>query len=462
MQQNELMEKWIHLHNKHYINYCYEFKEPRYNTKQFFLYSYKLLHRMNSDNRWTDYLDKYSDIFRRDPANDYYGYRDPTDQNPDNARKNSIEWINIFEINNLIGFPYNESAKEKMLKNSKKFLLQSLKSLPDYHTDIMICSAIEFMPNYFGDLRNIFFDWLEIYISENEFTPHQMIAYLNALKGSDNYKSLRNKIIRKLLYWIKNPEDTARRQILIWARLVTRLEWCPEIFDQEIQRLLRTNFFECFNQMPKPPQSDWQNIPILLEALYCLSTPDMKKRINDIISSEVTPPIYFKLRDIFNFLDEGAELIELQNEIAVIKEKCRQAPSKDLCQTCMESPQGKCWIRILSKTTGVAPWSHGGFEVADVVVYTLNQGIYFVIKSNNITSQRGEGDVLYRQCTQLFNSDHALILYWNPLDTHPSVIDNIRKIASSMNTNPRFEVVDKKYMRQIYKYYVNKFENVSH
>ena len=54
MQQDELIEKWIYFHNKHYINYCYESKEPRYGMKQFFLYSYKLLHRMNDDNRWTE------------------------------------------------------------------------------------------------------------------------------------------------------------------------------------------------------------------------------------------------------------------------------------------------------------------------------------------------------------------------------------------------------------------------
>ena len=68
-------------------------------------------------------------------------------------------------------------------------------------------------------------------------------------------------------------------------------------------------------------------------------------------------------------------------EVSGIKEKCKPAPSRELCWTCMNKQQGVCWIRILSKITGVAPWSHSGSEVADVVVYTLQQGIYFVIKS---------------------------------------------------------------------------------
>jgi hypothetical protein len=165
----------------------------------------------------------------------------------------------------------------------------------------------------------------------------------------------------------------------------------------------------------------------------------------------MTPALFFKLKDIFDFLNESDELIEIQNQVSIIKEKCNQSPTKELCQTCMDEPQGKCWIRILSKITGVAPWTHGALEVADVVVYTLEQGIYFVIKSQNIASQRKEGDILYRQCTQLFNNDHALVLYWNPLDTHPSVIENIRRISRSMKTNPRFEVVDK----NIYVKYIN-------
>jgi len=456
MRQEELMDSWIKFHNKHYINYCYESKEPRWNTKQFFLYSYKLLNRLNYDNRWADYLSKYSEIFRRDPADDYYGYRDPSDPDPEKARKNSLEWANIFELNSLVGFPYNESAKKKMLKRSERFLSNALKSLPYSHHDILCCSAIEFMPEHYRFLSDDFFKWMDEYSSNNEVTPHQIIAYLNALKNFDEYNYLKNILIEKLLFWIRNTEETSRRQILIWARLATRIEWCLELSDNDIQETIKTNFFNCLREIY---QLDWYNIPIIMDALYKLSTGRIKNTINDKIASEITPSIFFKLKNIFHFLDENNELIELQNEISKIKEKCIQSPSRELCRTCMSESRGRCWIRILSKVTGVAPWSHGGNEVADVVVYTLAQGIYFVIKSNSITSQRGEGDILYRQCTQLFSSDHALVLYWNPSDTHPSVIENIKKIASSIRTNPRFEVVDKKYIRQVYNYYIHEFED---
>jgi len=141
MRSNRLIDSWISLHNKHYVNYCYESKEPRWHTKQFFLYSYRFLNRLNKDNRWTEYLSKYSEIFRRDPSNDYYGYRDPCDQDPEKARKNSLEWANLFELNALVGFPYNESAKEKMLNRAEKFLKNASKSPQDYFHDIMLCSA---------------------------------------------------------------------------------------------------------------------------------------------------------------------------------------------------------------------------------------------------------------------------------------------------------------------------------
>jgi hypothetical protein len=459
MRQDELIDAWIRHHNKHYNKYCYESKEPRWHTKQFFLYSYKLLERLNKDNSWAEYLSKYSEIFRRDPADDYYGYRDPSDSDPEKARRNSLEWANIFELNALIGFPYNESAKEKMLKRSERFLSNALKSLPDCHHDILICSAIEFMPETYGSLSEAFFKWLDKYSSNNEVTPHQIIAYLSTLKNFDEYKYLKTRLIEKFLFWIKNPEENSRRQILIWARLVTRLEWCLELSNKDTQELLKSNFLKCLKELPGPNQLDWYNIPIIIDALYKLSEADIKRKINDKIASEIPPSMFYKLKNIFHFLDEDNALIELQNEVSGIKEKCKPAPSRELCWTCMNKQQGVCWIRILSKITGVAPWSHSGSEVADVVVYTLQQGIYFVIKSNSITSQRGEGDILYRQCTQLFNGDHALVLYWNPSDTHPSVIETIRKNASSIRTNPRFEVVDKKYIRQVYSYYMQNFGN---
>jgi len=314
------------------------------------------------------------------------------------------------------------------------------------------------MPDYFEFLNEPFFEWVDKYTLKNEITPHQIIAYLNALKKFSDYEYLKDRLVDDLISWAMNPEENSRRQILIWARLEARLEWCVEASSKDIQVLFKNNFLKCLREIPQPPQSDWYNIPIILEAMFKLSPPSKKQIINDKISSEMVPSTFFKLRDIFDFLSDHDELIEIQNEVAAIKEKCRQSPTKELCQTCMDEPQGKCWIRILAKITGVAPWTHGGFEVADVVVYMLEQGIYFVIKSENIMAQR-KGEILYRQCTQLFNNDHALVLYWNPLDTHPSVIENIRKISTSMKTNPRFEVVDKKYIRQIYKYYIQEIES---
>jgi hypothetical protein len=178
MRNNELMEAWIRYHNKNYVKYYFESNEPRWHTKQFLLYSYRLLIRLNNDNRWTDYLSRYSDIFRRDPSNDYYGHRDPNDPDSEKAMKNSLEWANLFELNGLVGFPYNESAKKKMLKMSEKYLENSLPHLPDLLHDIMFCSAIEFMPEQFGFLSDLIFEWMDEYTSKNEVTPHQIIAYI--------------------------------------------------------------------------------------------------------------------------------------------------------------------------------------------------------------------------------------------------------------------------------------------
>lgn len=272
MQSRKLIESWIRYHNKNYIKYCFESKEPRWHTKQFFLYSYKFFNRLNADNRWTEYLSNYSDIFKRDPANDYYWHRDPCNQDPEKARLNSLEWANIFELNALVGFPYNDSAKEKMLTNAEKFLKYAARSPKDHLHDFMICSAIEFMPDYFGFLGNQFFDWANDYTSKNKVTPHQIVAYLNALKGFEGYEHLKDSLINELISWIISPEESSpRRQILIWARLATRLEWNSRISDREIQLLLKNNFLKCLEEIPYPPQSDWHNIPLILEAMYKFS-----------------------------------------------------------------------------------------------------------------------------------------------------------------------------------------------
>lgn len=66
----------------------------------------------------------------------------------------------------------------------------------------------------------------------------------------------------------------------------------------------------------------------------------------------------------------------------------------------------------------------------------------------------GKGDVLYRQCVSLFSVDHALVLYLNLFDTAPIVIEEIKKAALTSKTNPVFEIIDQKYVRQIYRKYL--------
>lgn len=448
MKLNELIDQWLRHHNEKYTEYMFNEKEPRWHTKQFFLYSYRLLLRLGHDRNWEEYIERYKDLFRRDPSNDYYGRRSPVD--PERAWDNSLEWANIFELVGLVGFPYNESAKEKMLKNAYRYLEEAKSSMERDCHDIMICSAVKFLPKEFEGYREWLLDWISKYISTSDPTPHQIIAYLSVIEDVQNHEDLRERLLSKLLSWIKSPTETARRQILIWARLSTRLNLIFKFLNSDIQKLLKENFFKCLEEIHS---IEWHNLPIILEAAYKLSDPEVKESIQDKVSRRITPSRFFKFKEIFPFLDEKEDYLELQNEIETIKEKCRQSPSRELCMRCMKEPQGECWIRILAKVTGTTPWTHSPFEVADVVIYTLDKGIYFVIKANPITQQRGEGDVLYRQCTQLFSNDHALVLYLNPHDTAPAVIEKIRTQANSMATNPRFEVVDKKYIRQIYRRY---------
>jgi len=448
MKLNELIDQWLRHHNEKYTEYMFNEKEPRWHTKQFFLYSYRLLLRLGHDRNWEEYIERYKDIFRRDPSNDYYGRRSPVD--PQKAWDNSLEWANIFELVELVGFPYNESAKEKMLKNAHKYLEES-KNAPekDCH-DIMLCSAIKFLPKDFGRYRDWLLDWISEYINTSDSTPHQLIAYLSVIENDREHEELQKRLLSKLVSWMKSPTETSRRQILIWARLSTRCEQILQLLNSNIQKYLKEIFFKCLEEIH---HIEWHNLPMILEAAYGLSDSERKEIIQNEIIRRITPSRFFKFKEIFPFLDEREEYAELQNEIENIKEKCRPSTSRELCIRCMEESQGECWIRILAKVTGTTPWTHGPFEIADVVIYTLDKGIYFVIKAISITRQRGEGDVLYRQCTQLFSNDHALVLYLNPCDTFPAVIEKIRTQANSMTTNPRFEVIDKKYIRQIYKRY---------
>lgn len=446
MDIDRLIKIWVEPFNEHYTNYLFNEQEPRYYEKQFFLYSYNLFNRLGGD--WGEYIKQYSELFRRDPSNDYYGSRNPCELIEDKARKNSLEWAVIFEIVNKIGFPYNNSAKTKLLDNAKKYLSMAKQSPVINFHDIMLCSAVENLPDYFKEIREWIPSWVSTHIQTPETSVHQLIAYLNALKNISHTDDIKSELIKRVSSWVGSPTETSRRQILIWARLATRLEWTGVFSNSEAQLKLKTNFFQNLNSVH---DIDWANRPIILETAYKLSDSDRKESIKSEIARQITPSRFFKFKEIFSFLNERDELAELQSDVEKIREKCQSSPTIELCKRCMSEPQGECWIRILSKITGRTPWTHGPFEVADIVIYTFDQGIYFVIKANPITRQRGEGDVLYRQCTKLFSNDHALVIYWNPHDTAPAVIERIREVAASMSTNPRFEIIDKKYIRQIYK-----------
>ena len=67
---------------------------------------------------------------------------------------------------------------------------------------------------------------------------------------------------------------------------------------------------------------------------------------------------------------------------------------------------------------------HSGYEIADTVIYEYHRGTYIVMKADPITRQIGEGDVLFRQCVSLFSKPYALVLYLNPYETAPFVIEN--------------------------------------
>jgi len=456
MDIDELIKKWVEPFNKNYNGYIFNEKEPRYNLKQFFLYSYCLFRRFGKE--WDSYSEKYSELFCRNPSLDYYGCRNPCETNEKEARRNTLEWVVIFEVIRRIGYPYNRSAKENLIKNAEKYLSFAMKNPSDLLHDIMLSSAIENLPDKYEMVEEWYLDWIPNQIRENNLSIHQLTAYFNALNkitDTNEIQEYQEYIEGRIISWIDSPKENPERQILMWARIATRLK-CVDNFTSDIKEKIKTNFF---NNLKNIHDIEWSNRPIVLEAAYILGDSKIKKYIKSEISRQITPSRFYRFKEIFWFLDENSELNELNDEVLRIKEKCRKNPTKELCLKCMDEPQGECWIRILAKLKGVAPWTHGPFEVADVVVYTLDKGIYFVIKANRIDHQRGEGDILYRQCTKLFSNDHALVLYWNPYDTHPMVIQNIRNIADCMETNPRFEIVDKKYIRQVYKKYKEQKSN---
>lgn len=447
MNIDNLKDKWIEQHNKHYPVYYSNEKESRYTTKQFFFQSYLLMKRFSKDQQWIEYLEDYRKIFKRDPDRDWYSHRDPTDE--EFSWRNSFEWVNIFEIISEIGFPYKEkSVRKNMLKYLEIYTKKAVKNPGENGHDFMLIGAFKVFSKEFEKLKQDFISWLNKEIGIKEFTPHQLMAYIVFLKNEKNEKKLYDTIETKLIEWIKNPTESEYRQVLIWARLITRFEWWPPHSD--LIDLMKYNFNSC---LEKINTMDFSNQTILLEAAFQTLSEKEKVNFQNSIEKAITPAKLFRLREIFPFINENDELTELQAEIEKIPEKCDH-PTNEVCKKCITEKKGDCWVRIISKINQTRPWAHGVSEIADSVLYDDFRGIYFVIKAEPITKMAGEGERLYKQCTQLFTKCHALVLYWNAFDTHQSVIEPIRSIAQGMETDPRFVIVAKKYIRQVYKKYL--------
>ncbi len=457
MNINEVVSYWLEKHNKHFGDHINNRDEPRYNKKQFLLYSYKFLQRINkSDNSqyaWSRYLDNgFEDIFRRDPSNDYYGYRSPIDKG--NERRNTAEWINIFEIIGEVGFPYNDSAQRKLIKRAKRFLDEAKEDPYNHLHNLMLCSAVKNLPEEFKNTRENIPKMISEHFEKSETpTLHELIAYLKALDslikyGIDNTNlvEIRGETVERIKEWTESSQEGPRRQILMWARLVTRAE---EIELPMNKKEKTTIFFDLLSEIEN---IEWFNSPLILECAYLLSSSTVKDKIGEKIIEEIIPYKLFKLKEVFPFLEEGKNLTHLQSEIESIREKCDNSPTNEKCKKCIDEPQGECWIRIIAKLLEVKPKTHGPFEVADIVLYTFSKGVFFVIKAQPI-ERPTEGDTLLRQCVDLFKSENALVFYLNPHYTHPHVVKKIREQAEIAETDPEFIVIPNYHLRQIYNYY---------
>ncbi|MCW3985294.1 MAG: hypothetical protein NWE91_02650 [Candidatus Bathyarchaeota archaeon] len=452
MNYLDLTNYWITKHNKNYYKYMKSIEEPRYGVKTFFLNSYYLFRTLGEE--WENYLERYPNLFKRDPANDYYKYRDPTERG--NERQNSLEWTTAFEIVAGFGFPHNESAKEDFLIYSKRFLERAMRSPNTRWVDFMLASAVAHLPNQYVDVKERLPSQLEKHVQNGDLSPHHLMIYLKALRQYEGHGELRARIVSKLMNWIQNPvENYARRQILILARLITRMQWLKDLTESGIKEIIANRFIHALNSVH---HVDWSCSPMILEACFICADETKKDNIQSVLARNLTPSTFFKFQELFPFLNPKDNALEVQSYVTKIREKCKPSVSENECRDCMEKKQGDCWIRILAKLTNTEPKLHSGYEIADKVIYSLQQGVYIVIKADPISRQRGEGDVLYRQCGSLFSIDHALVLYLNPCETAPFVIEEIRRVASNSAKNPRFEVIDQKYIRQMYKEYLRREE----
>lgn len=447
MNNEDLIAYFITKHNLHYLKYLQNWEEPRYELKTFFFNSYSLFKMLKE--AWGGYLLGYSNLFKRDPANDYYKYRDPTDETM--FRENSLEWTAAFEILAEVGPPYNESAVEDFFNFSKIFLIKISRAPPEQEWyDFMLCSAVANLPDKYPAIKSVIPAKIEKYLEHNP-DPHQLMIYLKAINHYGDQTELKNRILSKLIAWINNPNGNMDRQITAWARLITRMQWVPELSMGEVKERIISNFKSSFNAVHNV---FWTYSPMVLEALYLTGDKVEKDEIRQRLQESLAPASFIGLREVFRFLTFNNDVLEVKEEVLKVKEKCKTSVSMAECKDCMIRKKGDCWIRILSIVSETEPNLHSGYEVADKVIYSLQQGIYVVVKAEDILKQRDEGDILFRQCVNLFSVEHALVLYLNPYNTAPIVIEEIKKAASASKTDPRFEVIDPKYIRQIYKYYL--------
>ncbi len=447
MNYQKLVSKWISHHNEKYFQYITGYDEPRYSVKSFFFQSYKLLKLLGSP--WQGYLEKYSDLFCRDPNNDFYGKRDPISSR-DN-RQTALEWATAFEIVSEVGFPHNQSAKLKFLKYSKSGLDSAMRSPDNQWVDFMLSSAVAHLPEEYPEVKEWLPSKMEEYI-QNSSSAHQLIAYLKAARNFEHKQSVKATALAKLCIWINNPKETPEKQILMWARLITSLSWLEHEGVTLDNKEIFTKFLTVFQSIY---DVEWSNLPLALQAFFICADEPTKETIKTEIEQSLCPSSFFSIREIVPFLKSDDEALEITTAETSFKEKCKQAVTKNECLNCMVNKQSDCWIRIISKVTNTPPQLHSGYEVADSVTYSLDRGIYIVVKAEPITNRTNGGDVLFHQCVKLFSKDNALILYLNPKETAPFIIEEIRTAAATSTKKPRFEVIDQKFIRQILRRYIS-------
>lgn len=262
MNIETLKNDWIEKHSKYYSEYYSNQKEPRYNLKQFFFQSYLLFKRFSSDTKWLEYMEDYRKIFRRDPNKGWYKYRSPKDEMK--AWINSFEWVNTLEIISEVGFPYKEkSVKKNMLRYLKRFVGEALESPYEDGHDFMLISVIKIFDKEFTSLKKDFINWLEKELKNNNFTPHQLMAYMTFLRNETDCIGLYRDVEKKLISWIQNPSGSVDEQVLIWARLLTRLEWWEAY--SGLYSLIIDNFIKNFESVKSIA---YNNQSIILEAIF--------------------------------------------------------------------------------------------------------------------------------------------------------------------------------------------------